>query len=529
MRKTNHIKSLHIEGFKKFDLLDISFNEHMNILVGENEAGKSTVLEAIRIVLNQQYRTADKSVLKDLFNIRKVKEFENDPCAKTLPKIVIEIYLSLDPRQKNSSFFHGEVYGERRQQKEEYGIRFECRYDAELGAGMEQFVSDGNIPYEYYSLTWMTFGNRSYQTIRRPFCFLFIDTSSNATMPSFNYYNKSLFSSKYDEATQAKAKNEFRVKIDSAFESVALPPISENRKFGVDGKKVILESIISVYEDSVSLDNRGSGMESLIKTQIALDKANGLDVIVMEEPENHLCFSALRKMLREISAKKDESQIIITTHSSMIASGLNLNNVLWLTAGKAKSLKKVDEEIADFFAKADNNAFLQLLLSEKIVLVEGATEFILFPKFYQQCMGRTTEEDDISIISCNGISYRKYLSIAEKTGKRVVVITDNDAKTENISDATTFNQSHQLQCIFMDSDISNWTWEVCVYNENKELLDKEISPKEDAQYLYHGKNYGKVLGKMLNNKAETAYQMLVSESKYIVPQYIKDAIKWLNE
>lgn len=85
-------------------------------------------------------------------------------------------------------------------------------------------------------------------------------------------------------------------------------------------------------------------MESLIKTQIELDKANGLDVIVMEEPENHLCFSALRKMLREISAKKDESQIIITTHSSMIASGLNLNNVLWLTAGKAKSLKKVDKE-----------------------------------------------------------------------------------------------------------------------------------------------------------------------------------------
>ena len=36
----NYIKSLHIEGFKKFTSLDVEFNEHMNILVGENEAGK---------------------------------------------------------------------------------------------------------------------------------------------------------------------------------------------------------------------------------------------------------------------------------------------------------------------------------------------------------------------------------------------------------------------------------------------------------------------------------------------------------
>ena len=37
----NYIKSIHIEGFKKFNTLDVNFNEHMNILVGENEAGKS--------------------------------------------------------------------------------------------------------------------------------------------------------------------------------------------------------------------------------------------------------------------------------------------------------------------------------------------------------------------------------------------------------------------------------------------------------------------------------------------------------
>ena len=78
----NYIKSLHIEGFKKFATLDVQFNEHMNILVGENEAGKSTILDAIKTVLNQQYRNVDKSVLRDLFNTQIVAEFQANPSVK---------------------------------------------------------------------------------------------------------------------------------------------------------------------------------------------------------------------------------------------------------------------------------------------------------------------------------------------------------------------------------------------------------------------------------------------------------------
>lgn len=142
----NHIKSLHIEGFKKFAALDVKFNEHMNILVGENEAGKSTILDALKTVMNQQYRNADKSVLRDLFNTKMVATFKENPSIKTLPRIYIEVELALDPRQKNASYFYGEVYGQRKQQVEKYGIRFECQYDEELGTGMDATILEGKIP-----------------------------------------------------------------------------------------------------------------------------------------------------------------------------------------------------------------------------------------------------------------------------------------------------------------------------------------------------------------------------------------------
>ena len=51
--KMDRLKSITIKGFKKFQSFNMNFNEHLNILVGENESGKSTLLEAIKVVLNR--------------------------------------------------------------------------------------------------------------------------------------------------------------------------------------------------------------------------------------------------------------------------------------------------------------------------------------------------------------------------------------------------------------------------------------------------------------------------------------------
>ncbi len=524
----NHIKHLIIEGFKKFVSLQMDFNEHMNILVGENEAGKSTVLDALRTVLNQQYRNADKAILRDLFNVDVVKAFQEHPGIKTLPRIVIEVELELDPDQNNAEYFYGEVYGVRKPQPEKYGIRFECKFDEEIGDGLDEIINEGRIPYEYYSMTWTTFANRPYQMVKRPINFISIDTTNNGAVSSFNYYNRTLFANKYDESTRIRAKNTFRDKLDQAFEQTGLPPIDEKRKFGIDGKKVVLETVLSVYENSIPLENRGSGMESLIKTKIALDRGSGVSVIMMEEPENHLSFTTLRKMLQEISDQQETSQIIVATHSNMIASRLNLNNVLWITEEGAKSLQTVNPKVANFFVKADDNAFLQLLLSKKAILVEGATEFLLVPYFYQRLTGKTIEEDEVTVISCNGISFHHYLAIAKATNKKIAVITDNDGKQERIDEANAFNGANNLQHVFMARDIQDWTWEVCIYKENQVLLDKQIKVKPNTPYLFHGNDYGPVLGRMLNNKVDVAYFMLMSSQEYATPQYVKEAIRWIS-
>lgn len=112
--------------------------------------------------------------------------------------------------------------------------------------------------------------------------------------------------------------------------------------------------------------------------------------------------------------------------------------------------------------------------SQFLFLVEGATEFLLLPYFYKQITGKTIEEDGISVISCNGISYKNYLEIAKKTNKKISVITDNDGKQNRIDEAITFNETTTLQHIFLGATTDDWTWEACLYNLNKAALDGMI-------------------------------------------------------
>ena len=78
------IKSLYINGFKKFLNFKIEFNKNLNILVGENEAGKSTILEAIKLVIFQSYKNTDKSVLLNLFNINNVIKYQQNPSLRVI-------------------------------------------------------------------------------------------------------------------------------------------------------------------------------------------------------------------------------------------------------------------------------------------------------------------------------------------------------------------------------------------------------------------------------------------------------------
>ena len=61
------IEKVIIQNFKKFkNPFEVKFNENINLLVGDNESGKSTILEAIHVALTGMY--AGRNIRNQLRN-----------------------------------------------------------------------------------------------------------------------------------------------------------------------------------------------------------------------------------------------------------------------------------------------------------------------------------------------------------------------------------------------------------------------------------------------------------------------------
>lgn len=121
-----YLKRMRIYGFKKFKTFDIEFNKDTNILIGDNESGKSTILDAINLVLTQKYKNCDKYIVKELLNADIVSKFKLGSKVENLPFIQIDLELQLDD-VPNDGLYWGMTHGFEKN-KSLFGIRFQCKY-----------------------------------------------------------------------------------------------------------------------------------------------------------------------------------------------------------------------------------------------------------------------------------------------------------------------------------------------------------------------------------------------------------------
>ena len=541
MDKHGYIEKIKISGFKKFKNYEIKFHKGINILIGENEAGKSTILEAINVVLNQKYNNFDKYIIEELLNRDNVNNFANTKKYEDLPKIAIEIFLHLPNIPQNADFF-GFYHSDNPKLKTEveyfkYGIIFECVFDEDFRQSLEESIANGKVPYDFYKMTWKTFADVPLKVQKKPIRILNIDNSSSNTLSAFDFYNKSLYLNSYDDNLIFQHKGIFREKVKEAFNSLELKDVADNKKFGLNQKKLIIENLLTIYENDISIDNMGKGKENIIKTETALAKDNNKsDIILIEEPESHLSHTNLRKMIYMINDSTNEKQMIITTHNNLIVKQTDIKNLIIIGQDSPKCVNEdISESCKYFFEKSDDYNLLQFLLCNKCILVEGRTEYQLINYKYSQLANEENaniEKDNIDVISCYGKSYKNYLEIANGLGKKICVITDNDKKQDFIDEIKKENATNNYIKIFTDDDIANWTFEVGLYKLNKEKLENMIHVQKDAEYKFNGESYKdkQALGYMLNHKADVAYDLFGKNHEYELeyPQYIKDAIKWIR-
>jgi hypothetical protein len=80
----------------------------------------------------------------------------------------------------------------------------------------------------------------------------------------------------------------------------------------------------------------------------------------------------------------------------------------------------------EYFKKLPGFDTLRLVLADKIVLVEGPSDEIIFERVFKDLYGKRPIECGIDVVSMRGLSLARGLELCHRLGKRVAAMRDND-------------------------------------------------------------------------------------------------------
>lgn len=535
------ITKIKFQNFKTFKNTEIELNSDRNILIGQNGVGKSTIIQAISLVISGSISQVSAVGLESLFNVSSIKEFMNgEKKIENLPKLFVQIFLSEDTEKDNYC-----LKGVHNCEDEDtFGLQLVSEYNPEYTDELKQALLSGNsFPFEYYKVTFKTFGNKQYTSFNKPFHIKYdlVDTSKISTENSLNRFIKILFNKQTEERSRNVIGHSFREVTDKF--SSDLYDIYKLKKESKYQLKINLSNNsefsqeLTAIKDDVDVRNIGKGEQVILgvkssSTSLSSKEDKDKHILLIEEPENHLSYNNMHRLIQIIEETSSDRQTIIATHSDMIASRIDISKLILLNDSDENSiinLNEVDKDTISFFQKAPSNAFLAFVLSKRAILVEGDAEYITMKEFFKTINGKAPFELGVSIISCGGKSFKNYLNIATLLKKRVAVITDNDEDNrekkgfvsveDNYKDYSTYNNIK----IFTDSSSEKYTFEVSLYKENSDFYEKKFATPQ----MSNG-----VLSYLLNNKSESALRLLKyytrnNENTFNIPSYIKDAVEWI--
>lgn len=532
------IEKVIIQNYKSIKYLDLKLDDKMNILVGNNEQGKSTILEAINLALTSTLnkRSIHNELNPFLFNKKVVEDYiKNIGQGKygTPPSIFIEVFLK---ENDQTAFLRG---SNNLIKENACGIRLSIEFDSDYTEEYEQYIKQStnikNIPIEYYKVNWYSFASNPITSRSNPVKCVLIDPTAGKTWSGADRYISNIIGETLDPKQRATLNFNYRdikEKFSEVDSIVQINRILSEKTGEISDKELTIsldisqkngwESNLTAYLDDIPFDFIGKGEQNSVKLKLSLEsKAEEAQVILIEEPENHLSYSNMSKLINQISEKCEGKQLIITTHSTYVLNKLGLDKVVLMNNGNHTTLKSLKKETYKYFKKLPGYDTLRLLLADKAILVEGPSDELIVQKAYYQMYNRLPIEDGIDVITVKGLSFKRFLEIADLLKKQVAVVTDNDGDIhKNIIEKYGDYLKHPTIKICYSNDTKYPTLEPQLVSVNElsllnDILGKNFTSEEELiKYMSSSEN-----------KTECAMRIFDSNQQIVIPEYINEAIK----
>lgn len=523
-----------VKNYRTLRSTDISFNSSLNIIVGDNETGKSTLLEAINLALRCQLnrKPAVQELYPHLVNVEAVKEFiEAHKKGKFIPppSILIEVYFAdtadLAPLKGTNNSLGEDVPG----------IRLSIELDEQFNEEFKEYVSDPeqirSVPIEYYYCDWRSFADEVVTVRSIPFCSALIDPASLSNTYAANKYVLEVVRDFLTKKQKVDLSLTYRKMRDIFLEDSSVSAINDElaKQTGAISDKVLSlamdtssraswETGVLPQLDEIPLTLVGKGEQNAIKIKLALAAESETDLLLLEEPENHLSHSNLNRLIEHINSNIGNRQLIMTTHSSFVLNKLGIDHVLLFNGESAMTLNELPSDTKKYFMKLPGHDTLRMVLSSRSIFVEGPSDELIVQKAYYQTHKKLPLDDGIEVITVNSLAFKRFLDIAKILKINVHVITDNDGNVAAVKTKYKDYAGIEGISICFDEDEGFKTLEPQLLKKNgREKLNKVLGTKFPTDEI--------LLSYMLNNKTEVALKIFESETNFDVPDYIANAIK----
>lgn len=265
----------------------------------------------------------------------------------------------------------------------------------------------------------------------------------------------------------------------------------------------------------IPIDKKGDGTKRRITMALLdyntekEDKSNA--IYLLDEPDTHLHVKAQLELMNIVrKVIKEKNQMILTTHSPFLINSCKPNQIRLIrnidNVSKIKYLKKDDD--IDSLLRNLGVENIYLFFARKILIVEGQTEEKFIPIIYERIYGKNLHSDLIKIINVQGIKNvpgfaRAILEMNSKENIYALIDNDADDATKELINKLEMKSEHKIEIgnkEFEDSfkeSVIDSCWRKYVESREKkvgELWNEDNISKIKNECIAEGKKFSKELG-----------------------------------
>ncbi len=433
------LQALHLHNFRHLGRgqpIVIPFQEGLNLLVGENDAGKSAVIDALRFCLGTRGAFFERLSETDFycsasgqtteFAVRAVFTQLSASEARDLVEWTTPI-----PAQKGGAARHelhitltarlhkdGSVYPERRTGPAADGPPVEGRLREYLPATYLRPLRDAAAelrPGRYSRLAQILRALPDMEPEK-------LSTTPQSLAAIMDASQKAIAANKTIAAIEKRLKADY---LDNAalIGTELLPRLGMGTRFTFDH---VLERLELNLEPPTGINTRvarGLGLDNVLfmcAELLLLQSEQALPLLLVEEPEAHLhpqMQSSVVAMLEQQSGDRPKAQILLTTHSPLLAASAKPERMVLMTGGAAFPLAAEHTRL-----EADDYRFLQrfldatkanLFFAKGVLIVEGDAEQLLLPSIAEK-LGCSLTRFGVSIVNVGSVGLFRYARIFQR-------------------------------------------------------------------------------------------------------------------